>query len=522
MISNYDIDEIYSTNFKNVMSTQASKTKESNSQHISNNVLKKKNESKLGGAFVDNRPEAVQLRALQEMANNSSNAEHKKLQEMANNSSHTSQLKELQEMANHSSKNSEVAQLQALADKKAAEGQSFNGVEAQKHVTKNNTGLPDNLKSGIENLSGFAMDDVKVYRNSNEPAKLQAHAYAQGSDIHLASGQEKHLPHEAWHVVQQKQGRVQPTTQMKGKVNINNDTSLEKEADLMGERALKVSNVNNENLQKHNSLKLEPSRSIQRKEDLTSEELNAENEQFFASVKEYINEQITLFETKITNLEASYKKKNWAIDKSTGKFKPYTDRVSKLKSYKSDIELIETAVRANGGDDLLTLMNVIQNEAGAYSSEAKKAIAYAYLNRIGYSDGGSIREPINGSEISHYSKLNDRWGDFPNSAEKLEFLGSIKGSFDAANSRYSNEETDPTDGATHWVSPAGLSDKPRSGYYERTYDGITTQFPNWARSNKWVEENPDKAKDWFDVENYKELEATDVDGKDFLFYKGVY
>ena len=27
-------------------------------------------------------------------------------------------------------------------------------------------------------------------------------AYAQGSDIHLAPGQEQHLPHEAWHVVQ--------------------------------------------------------------------------------------------------------------------------------------------------------------------------------------------------------------------------------------------------------------------------------------------------------------------------------
>ena len=65
----------------------------------------------------------------------------------------------------------------------------------------NNTGLPDNLKSGIENLSGHSMDDVKVHYNSNKPAQLQAHAYAQGTDIHIASGQEKHLPHEAWHVV---------------------------------------------------------------------------------------------------------------------------------------------------------------------------------------------------------------------------------------------------------------------------------------------------------------------------------
>lgn len=61
--------------------------------------------------------------------------------------------------------------------------------------------------------SGHSMDNVKVHYNSSEPASLQAHAYAQGTDIHLASGQERHLPHEAWHIVQQAQGRVKPTTQ---------------------------------------------------------------------------------------------------------------------------------------------------------------------------------------------------------------------------------------------------------------------------------------------------------------------
>lgn len=101
----------------------------------------------------------------------------------------------------------------------------------------NATGLPDNLKTGIENLSGYSMDDVKVHYNSSQPAQLNAHAYAQGTNIHIASGQEKHLPHEAWHVVQQKQGRVKPTMQMKGKVNINDDDTLEREADIMGKKA---------------------------------------------------------------------------------------------------------------------------------------------------------------------------------------------------------------------------------------------------------------------------------------------
>jgi len=116
------------------------------------------------------------------------------------------------------------------------------GSKTQPIQKKNKTGLPDHLKSGIENLSGYSMDDVKVHYNSSKPAQLQAHAYAQGTDIHLAPGQEKHLPHEAWHVVQQKQGRVKPTRQLKSNVNINDDTRLEKEADVMGDKCLGLTN----------------------------------------------------------------------------------------------------------------------------------------------------------------------------------------------------------------------------------------------------------------------------------------
>lgn len=104
----------------------------------------------------------------------------------------------------------------------------------------NNTGLPNELKSGVESLSGVSLDDVNVHFNSAKPAQLKAHAYAQGTDIHLGAGQEKHLPHEAWHVVQQKQGRVNPTMQMKGKVPVNDDAGLEKEADVMGAKAVQM------------------------------------------------------------------------------------------------------------------------------------------------------------------------------------------------------------------------------------------------------------------------------------------
>ncbi|MBS0473222.1 MAG: DUF4157 domain-containing protein [Proteobacteria bacterium] len=102
----------------------------------------------------------------------------------------------------------------------------------------NPTGLPDGLKAGIENLSGYSLDQVRVRFNSERPAALQAHAFTQGSEIHVAPGQEKHLAHEAWHVVQQAQGRVRPTAQLAGGVPLNDDTGLEREADIMGARAL--------------------------------------------------------------------------------------------------------------------------------------------------------------------------------------------------------------------------------------------------------------------------------------------
>ncbi len=129
--------------------------------------------------------------------------------------------------------NTQVSQLQSMQN-------LANNANSPIQLQQNNTGLPNNLKSGIEQLSGFSMNDVKVHYNSDKPAQLQAHAYAKGTDIHLASGQEKHLPHEAWHVVQQKQGRVQPTKQLKGKVNINDNAGLEKEADVMGEKAMQL------------------------------------------------------------------------------------------------------------------------------------------------------------------------------------------------------------------------------------------------------------------------------------------
>lgn len=110
--------------------------------------------------------------------------------------------------------------------------------------TENRTGMPDSLKAGVESLSGIDMSDVRVHYNSSKPAEVGALAYTQGTNIHVAPGQEKHLPHEAWHVVQQAQGRVRPTMQLKDGVSVNDDEGMEHEADVMGGEASQMKQCN--------------------------------------------------------------------------------------------------------------------------------------------------------------------------------------------------------------------------------------------------------------------------------------
>lgn len=168
-----------------------------------------------------------------------------RLQAMADRSASTTTIEAVQRAAHRAPPVERTHQLQSLADthaeRSALNGQDLtSSAESAVQRSADPMGLPLDLQQGIEQLSGVSMADVKVHRGSAEPARLQAHAFAQGTDIHLGPGQEQHLPHEAWHVVQQKQGRVSPTRQLKGQVLINDDDRLEKEADVMGARALQT------------------------------------------------------------------------------------------------------------------------------------------------------------------------------------------------------------------------------------------------------------------------------------------
>ncbi|MEO9650340.1 MAG: DUF4157 domain-containing protein [Roseobacter sp.] len=167
------------------------------------------------------------------------------LQRRADQSNATARLTQLQAKGHNAVQRMDAPEeemlqgkfVQRMEEEDALQGKAIGpAIQRQENNGLSKGGLPLNLQSGIEQLSGTNLDNVNVHYNSPKPAAVQAHAYAQGSDIHLASGQEKHLPHEAWHVVQQKQGRVKPTVDVAG-MPVNDDAGLEKEADVMGAKA---------------------------------------------------------------------------------------------------------------------------------------------------------------------------------------------------------------------------------------------------------------------------------------------
>ena len=129
---------------------------------------------------------------------------------------------------------SNAATIQCVGLPRKKEPFQSNSGDAQSSQQPNRTGLPDSLKAGVASLSGMSMDHVRVHFNSSKPARINALAYTQGSEIHVAPGQQRHLPHEAWHVVQQAQGRVSQTVPPKDGRALNNDQGLEREADVMG------------------------------------------------------------------------------------------------------------------------------------------------------------------------------------------------------------------------------------------------------------------------------------------------
>ena len=104
-----------------------------------------------------------------------------------------------------------------------AKGQASRVVDVMRHISALEAGLiarkagpaalPAQLAQGVESLGANDVTGVDVHFDSPVAASNGASAYAQGGAIHVAPGIDSTMVHEAWHVVQQAQGRVNPTMQ---------------------------------------------------------------------------------------------------------------------------------------------------------------------------------------------------------------------------------------------------------------------------------------------------------------------
>lgn len=109
----------------------------------------------------------------------------------------------------------------------------------------NQTGIPSEVKGKMEESFGTDFSGVRVHPESSKAPEVGALAYTQGTDIHFAPGQFKPdtasgqqlLGHELAHVIQQAEGRVQPTTEVNG-MPVNDSDNLESEADALGQKAV--------------------------------------------------------------------------------------------------------------------------------------------------------------------------------------------------------------------------------------------------------------------------------------------
>lgn len=121
-------------------------------------------------------------------------------------------------------------------------------LKKQSTIQRSSAGGGNNLPEGVQSKMEGAMQtdfsNVNIHSNSSKATDVGALAYTQGNDIHFAPGQynptssagQELIGHELAHVVQQREGRVQPTTQIGG-MPVNDDKGLESEADRLGRKA---------------------------------------------------------------------------------------------------------------------------------------------------------------------------------------------------------------------------------------------------------------------------------------------
>ena len=152
-----------------------------------------------------------------------------------------SEVKEEQQESNHDFyADSRVAR----DDTKAAHHSPFQlKAVTEKEPQSSNSSSPPLLQRLTEAFGGHDLSNVNIHKDSPKAPEVGAVAFAQGNDVHFAPGKfnpesssgRQLIGHELAHVVQQREGRVQPTGSVNG-LPLNDSKSLESEADDMGRK----------------------------------------------------------------------------------------------------------------------------------------------------------------------------------------------------------------------------------------------------------------------------------------------
>lgn len=112
---------------------------------------------------------------------------------------------------------------------------------------KQHKSLPSKLQSNMESSFGHDFSNVGIHTNSQKAVQMNARAFTQNEQVHFAPGEfnpnsaggQNLIGHEFTHIAQQRAGVVKPTKALKKGVMVNEDKSLESEADSFGKKAVR-------------------------------------------------------------------------------------------------------------------------------------------------------------------------------------------------------------------------------------------------------------------------------------------
>ena len=202
------------------MHSRAGKDQSSHNRAMVNRASRRLRRPGAMPVFADNRPETRQLMRMQQSADRSSRGPSGLVAQLLREPGSPGlsqgaeqslsdpdlvQRQELMEDEELLQGKFELVQRQAALEEEEELLQGkFAGAPAQPTLQRaeddsgNRTGMPDQLKTGLEQLSGFDLSGVRVHYNSEKPAQLNALAYAQGQQIHLGPGQERPCRRRAW------------------------------------------------------------------------------------------------------------------------------------------------------------------------------------------------------------------------------------------------------------------------------------------------------------------------------------